>query len=172
MPNMSVSEALEHLDNLTRMSFVQDEHYREAYETVANALRCVEVTDDGALDLCGAHILPDLRTSTLTLRLDRFTVTVTRNQVAISRDGFAFVVDRGGRVSTRGFNHLDIRAVRALHLLAEGCPTHKSYRARRAPTADCERCREVYAARQWLNEHRDRLPVLQLASEPDATEAP
>jgi hypothetical protein len=36
-------------------------------------------------------------------------------------------------------------------LLAEGCQKHPSYRAVRKPTADCEKCRELFTARQLVN---------------------
>ena len=36
-------------------------------------------------------------------------------------------------------------------LLAEGCQKHPSYRAVRKPTADCEKCSELFLARQVAN---------------------
>jgi hypothetical protein len=37
-------------------------------------------------------------------------------------------------------------------LLAEGCQKHPSYRAVRKPTADCERCRQLFEARTLVND--------------------
>jgi len=44
-----------------------------------------------------------------------------------------------------------LRNIELLRILAEGCPRHPAYRARRAATGNCEECVVVWKARRELN---------------------
>ena len=45
------------------------------------------------------------------------------------------------------------RMLELLHILAEGCPKHPAYRARRAATGHCQGCIVVWKARLELNDN-------------------
>jgi hypothetical protein len=42
--------------------------------------------------------------------------------------------------------------VKALRQLADGCKRHPSYRYRRAPTAKCKRCEELWSLKRRFDE--------------------
>ena len=44
-----------------------------------------------------------------------------------------------------------LRNIELLRILAEGCPRHPAYRARRAATGNCEECVVVWKARRELD---------------------
>ena len=48
-----------------------------------------------------------------------------------------------------------IKKIELLEILAEGCRTHPTYRARRSATGNCAECVVVWTARQQLKELDD-----------------
>jgi hypothetical protein len=48
-----------------------------------------------------------------------------------------------------------IKKIELLEILAEGCRTHPTYRARRSATGNCVECVKVWGARQQLKEFKD-----------------